>query len=236
MKVLVTCATSGIGQAVLATATDRTTKIQWLPASRSDSDHLPLDFNRSEHFAALAERCGTLDGLVLIPPRVPPPMDLIPEPEQWHEYFSLAFVQPLQCLKAILAAQSLPKPFKIVLLGGLSSVWALPAYGSANALRLAWLGQVKSLALALGEQGVRINTLSLGAVLTDSYIGKLERKAAQEQRSYQQQLHLETDNVPTGKYSSPGDVANAIVALLGPMSDQMTGQNLLMDGGFFRGY
>ncbi|WP_428241758.1 SDR family oxidoreductase [Gynuella sp.] len=49
-------------------------------------------------------------------------------------------------------------------------------------------------------------------------------------------LTIETDNVPSGRYSTPEDIAQAILSLLGPMSDQMTGQNLVMDGGFFRGY
>ena len=229
---LLSCATSGIGHAIMTHISD----IEWIPASRSNPDHLALDFEQASHFPAVASRAGQLDGLVMIPPRVVPPDSLFPEPDQWNSYFSRLFVQPMAFLKTLLDVQTFPKPFKIVVISGLSSVCALPHYGAANAMRLAWLGQTKSIALTLAAQGVRINTLSLGAVLTDSYIQKLQTKADQQHITYDAQLAMETENVPTGCYSTAQDVAKAVGSLLGAMSDQMTGQNFVMDGGFFRGY
>jgi 3-oxoacyl-[acyl-carrier protein] reductase len=184
----------------------------------------------------VAEQAGQLDGIVMIPPRVAPLEELFPEAEQWQHYFSSAFIQPMAFLKTVLEAQGFPKPFKIVMLSGLSSVSVLPQYGATNAMRLAWLGQSKCMAVTLAEQGVRVNTVSPGAVLTDSYKQKLHKRASTREISFEQQLAIETENIPTGRYSTPEDVAQAVFALLGPLSDQITGQNFVMDGGFFRGY
>ncbi|WP_428241757.1 SDR family oxidoreductase [Gynuella sp.] len=131
---------------------------------------------------------GAVDGVVLIPPRVEPLHGLFPEPDEYHEYMGKTYVNPLQALRMVLDVQQFPKPFKIVIVNGLSSVCALPHYGAANTMRLAWVGHSKSIALTLADQGVRINTLSLGAVRTDSYIHKLQRKAEKNQRTYEEQV------------------------------------------------
>lgn len=232
MKVLLTCATSGIGTSIQSCIPE----IEWILASRSGSHHLKLDFQNPSTFSNLAKNIGAVDGIVFIPPRVPPLIELFPENEQWMEYFRSSFVNPLAFLKAVINEQQLDRSLKIVFISGLSSVCALPHYGSANAVRLAWKGQLKSMALSLAEKGIRINTLSLGAVMTDFYQRKLRNKAELNKCSFEDQYKRETKNVPTGHYSTPENIAEAVRSLLGPMSDQMTGQNILMDGGFFRGY
>ncbi|MFA0228751.1 hypothetical protein AB4491_07110 [Vibrio sp. 10N.261.45.A7] len=46
----------------------------------------------------------------------------------------------------------------------------------------------------------------------------------------------EVSNVPLRKYATVGNVVATVTALLGPMADHLTGQNLMLDGGFFKGY
>jgi len=232
MKVLLTCATSGIGQSILSDSTG----IDWVAASRSGKNDLTLDFDKPSTFKDVAKKAGELDGMVMIPPRITPPNNLFPEPDTWTDYFQQAFAKPIFFMKEILSGKKDLGLFKVVVINGLSSVHALSGYSTTNAMRLAWLGHMKSLALALGRDGLRLNTLSLGGVLTPSYTAKLRQKAERHGRSFEDQLMAETDNVPTGQYSTGEDVANAVVALLGSMSDQITGQNFVMDGGFFRGY
>ena len=54
-------------------------------------------------------------------------------------------------------------------------------------------------------------------------------------RSFDEQFLVETDNVPLRKYGEPGEVAT-VEGLLSPLSDRMTGLNILHDGGFTRAY
>ncbi len=92
------------------------------------------------------------------------------------------------------------------------------------------------MALALGEQGISINTISLGGVMTDSYTEKMQAKAKNQNLSFDDLMKNEVSNVPLRKYASVEDVVATVTALLGPMADHLTGQNLMLDGGFFKGY
>ena len=60
---------------------------------------------------------------------------------------------------------------------GISSVQVLGHYATSNVVRCAWLAEAKTLAFALGEQGIHVNTLSLRA-RSPWYRAGLEERAA----------------------------------------------------------
>lgn len=128
------------------------------------------------------------------------------------------------------------KRCKIVIISSMSSVQVLGHYASSNIIRCAWLAEAKTLAFALGERGVQVNTLSLGGTLTPGYVASLERRAASAGVSVEQRLADETNNIPLKKYGSPEEVAATVEGLLSALSDHMTGVNILHDGGFTRAY
>lgn len=109
-------------------------------------------------------------------------------------------------------------------------------YASSNVIRCAWLAEAKTLAFALGERGIHVNTLSLGGTLTPGYAASLERRAASAGVTLEQRLAEETSNVPLRKYGTPEVVAGAVEGLLSSFSDHMTGINVQHDGGFTRAY
>ena len=118
----------------------------------------------------------------------------------------------------------------------MSSVQVLGHYATSNVIRCAWVGEAKTLAFALGERGIHINTLSLGGTLSPWYKAGLEKRAANAGVSYEDHLAEETSNIPLRKYGTPEEVAVAVEGLLSPFSDHMTGLNILHDGGFTRAY
>ena len=128
------------------------------------------------------------------------------------------------------------KRCKVVVISGMSSVQVIGHYATSNVIRCAWLAEAKTLAFALGDRGIHVNTLSLGGTLTPDYVASLGRRAAAAGVSVEQRLEEETANIPLKKYGSPAEVAVAVEGLLSPFSDHMTGVNLLHDGGFTRAY
>ena len=115
----------------------------------------------------LSARKVILDGAVLMPPQDPPTNDPLPSSDKWREILQNSFVGPLSLLKAAISTMQ-PEPAngrrcKIVLISGMSSVQVLGHYASSNVIRCAWLAEAKTLAFALGDQGIHVNTLSLGA-------------------------------------------------------------------------
>jgi 3-oxoacyl-[acyl-carrier protein] reductase len=188
----------------------------------------------------LATRNVVLDGAVLMPPQDSPTSDPLPSSTKWREILQNSFVGPLALLKVAIGAMK-PDPThdkrcKIVIVSGISSAQVLGNYASSNVIRCAWLAEAKTLAFALGEQGIHVNTLSLGGTLTPGYTASLGKRAANAGMSYEERLAEETANVPLRKYGTPAEVAGAVEGLLSAFSDHMSGLNLLHDGGFTRAY
>ena len=190
--------------------------------------------------AELTSRNVTLDGVVLMPPQPHRSDDPLPSSDAWRELFQNSFVGPLALLKAAIATM---KPDsakgrrpKIVIISGISSAQVLGNYATANVLRCAWVGEAKTLAFALGERGIHVNTLSLGGTLAPWYRASLEKRAATAGVTFEQRLAEETSNIPLRKYGEPDEVGVAVEGLLSAFSDHMTGLNILHDGGFTRAY
>ena len=72
--------------------------------------------------------------------------------------------------------------------------------------------------------------------MTQSYTQKMEQKALDQNLSFEELMENEVSNIPLRKYASVTDVIDGIVALLGPIANHMTGQNIVLDGGFNRAY
>ncbi|HQY74443.1 MAG TPA: SDR family oxidoreductase [Aestuariivirga sp.] len=251
---LITGASGGIGTAIcqrlakdhnLVLVARNKDKLGELSRSLQGS-HLTIqvDMGADESIAAMATELASknvvLDGLVLMPPQPHAANDPMPSPDVWRELFQTSFIGPLSVLKAaVTRMQPVPsagKRCKIVIISGISSAQVLSHYATANVIRTAWVGQAKTLAFALGEKGIHINTLSLGGTLSPWYREKMEQKAQKAGVTFDQQIVTETENVPLRKYGQPAEVAGAVEALLSCFSDHITGTNIMHDGGFTRAY
>ena len=78
----------------------------------------------------------------------------------------------------------------------------------------------KDLGAELAQYGITVNCIAPGATLT-------ERTVSEE--GYAEYWG---NMIPTGKASTPGDIAKACLFLLGADSSQITGQTLVVDGGW----
>lgn len=91
------------------------------------------------------------------------------------------------------------------------------AYGSSKA---AVIFSTKTMALELGEFGIRVNCVSPGFIATDMW--------AKRNNDILEKIMKET---PLGRQGEPREVANAIVFLASDMASYITGQNIVVDGG-----
>jgi 3-oxoacyl-[acyl-carrier protein] reductase len=213
-----------------------------LPGERHQVISVDMASDQSiEMFSArLAGLDVKLDGAVLMPPQPHAANDPLPDPDVWRTLFQTSFIGPLATLKAAISRMqpdvAAGQRAKVVIISGISSAQVLGHYATSNVIRTAWLGEAKTLAFALGQRNIHINSLSLGGTLTPGYRDSIAKRAAAAGQSFEDRLEAETDNVPLRKYGEPSEVAVAVEGLLSPFSDHMTGLNILHDGGFTRAY
>lgn len=107
----------------------------------------------------------------------------------------------------------------------LGSIWALvskrerSAYSAAKA---GLLGLVRALALELGGQGTLVNAVCPGYIDTD--MTRQNNSAAE--------LAVVAGSIPLGRLGKPEEIAKFIVWLCSSENTYITGQGLVIDGGF----
>ena len=115
----------------------------------------------------------------------------------------------------------------IVATGSISSVVGLPAQAAYCASKGALLQLVRQMAVDYAGQGIRVNAIGPGSIDTpflQKYLDGLEDTAAGAAAI--KAAH------PLGRWAQPDEIADAIVYLAGPSSSFVTGQILMVDGGY----
>jgi NAD(P)-dependent dehydrogenase (short-subunit alcohol dehydrogenase family) len=113
---------------------------------------------------------------------------------------------------------------KIINLGSLGSVLGLPRRAAYAATKGAVCQYTQSLAVDLGAHGICVNAVAPGYIETqmtaDLLNGDGERRRTMLER------------IPAGRFGRPEDVEGVFVFLASPASDYVTGQTIVVDGGW----
>jgi 3-oxoacyl-[acyl-carrier protein] reductase len=106
-----------------------------------------------------------------------------------------------------------------------ASIWSVlskPGRTLYTTAKSGLAGLTRALAVELGPSGVLVNTLSPGFTLTD-----LTRQSLT-----QSEMDQLCEQIPLRKIADPDDIARTVAFLVGPDNRYITGQNLVVDGGF----
>ena len=104
-------------------------------------------------------------------------------------------------------------------------------YGAAKA---ALVNVAKALSHELGPQGIRINSVSPGQVATDLWLGErgvaatIGAAAGIDPAAVREQA---TAGIPTGRFTTPEEVATLVALLASPRTANVNGSNYIIDGG-----
>lgn len=198
-----------------------------------------LDYVSSNSIANFKEYLKKSDtvisGLVLIAPR--PQFygkALLQEEKTWHEVFTATFTGPLEVLKVVLP--QIKQHGKIVVIAGTTSVQFQPDSGPTCVIRRMWTTYAKALSHDLGRQGITVNTLSPGIILTNFHQERIQKKADTNHISYDAAMEQDVASIPLHRHGNPQEVAQTIRFLISDDADFINGINLVLDGGFTTSY
>jgi len=111
----------------------------------------------------------------------------------------------------------------IIAVSSLGSVRAIPNYAAVGASKAALESLVRHLALELAPKKISVNAVSAGVVDTDALSLFPNRE---------QLLNHSAERTPTGRLTTPEDVADAVLFLCSGLSAQIQGQTIVIDGGY----
>ncbi len=90
-----------------------------------------------------------------------------------------------------------------------------------NAVKAGIDGMTRSMAVAWGVDGIRVNSVNPGWTM----VGRIEETVTDAELAELEQIH------PVGRIGKPEDVANAVVYLVSDLAGFVTGECLVVDGG-----
>jgi len=246
--VLITGAANGIGRALarrLAGGADRLAlcdldgaAVRAVAAELDEGERvLPLeadvtDWPQVERMVAAAlAHFGRLDGLVNCAGGVsglahPHRRSLEELPiEEWDQAFALNVRSIFLCVRAAAPALRASGAGRIVSISSsaarMGSVQAGPAYVASKA---AVGGLTRALASLLAPDRVTVNAIAPGGTTSERFLAAMAARGEEGARPPRA--------VPLGRHGTPEEMAAAIAFLLGPEAGYVTGQQLVVNGGF----
>ena len=150
--------------------------------------------------------------------------------EEWDHVFSVNVRGMALSLKAAAPLLKLSKG-AAVLMASINGYRAHPDQALYTATKHAVLGLARSAALDLGREGVRVNALAPGPVLTDALRQRIDTRAEFGGLAADQAVAALQAETALGQLATEADVASAACFLASPLAAGITGICLPVEAG-----
>jgi len=153
----------------------------------------------------------------------------------WYKAVELSFLSHVRFIRAALPYLRKSTAASVLTITSYSVKQPIPNLVLSNSIRAATVGLTKTLALELGSDGIRFNSILPGWTETERVYELMEHRSHQSGRSIQDEIDQQMVNSPLGRMAKPEEFANAAVFLLSPAAGYITGVMLTVDGGMYKG-
>lgn len=235
--ILVTGASSGIGRGTAIECAKMGAKIvlsgrneqrlQETLASLEGEGHVVLsgDLNEEDVRQEIVNKMPAINGIVHCAGISQIKMAKFMDPASLESIFQTNVFSPLMLNTLLLKKKKIQKNSSIIFISSISGVYrSQVGEGGYGATKAALAGYVKSLALELSGQGIRVNSIHPGVVETPLLEVSNGTFGEEELENLRQKY-------PLKRFGKPEDIARCAVYLLSEASSWMTGSSILIDGG-----
>jgi 3-oxoacyl-[acyl-carrier protein] reductase len=199
----------------------------------------PLDVADAQAVEAfvkhVAQQFGGVDVCVTNAGGPPAKMFLDTTTEEWHRALEMNFMSAIHFARAVLPWMQKNHWGRLVTITSMTVRQPVADLIYSNAVRAGVVGLVKSLSNEFGKDGITVNNVGPGFTATErlkQLIAKRSQEAGVSLADFEARLGAEASLKRIGQ---PEEIADAIVWLASERASFITGQTLLVDGGWFKG-
>lgn len=182
-----------------------------------------------------AQALGGLD--LLVTNNGGPPAGKFEEIDEatWQRAVELSFLSHVRLIRAALPYLRQSRAASVLTITSYSVKQPIPNLVLSNSIRMATIGLTKTLALELGHEGIRFNSILPGWTRTERVLELMQYRAERNGTTVEEEIAKQARESPLGRMAEPEEFARVAVFLLSPAASYVTGAMLNVDGGMYKG-
>jgi len=155
--------------------------------------------------------------------------------EIWQHAVEISFLSHVRLIRAALPHLKNSSSPSVLTITSLSVKQPIVNLVLSNSVRAATVGLTKSLALELGSQGIRFNSILPSWTETERVTELLSARARLNKSTVEEELEKQASEIPLGRIATPEEFAVSAAFLVSPAASYLTGVMLSVDGGLYKG-
>jgi 3-oxoacyl-[acyl-carrier protein] reductase len=197
------------------------------------------DLSRAETAAALpqqaADALGGLDILIVNSGGPPPGRFEDFDDEAWLAAVNGMLFSAVRMIRAALPILRKSVSASVLLVTSYAIKQPIPNLVLSNSVRAAVAGLAKTLALELGAEKIRVNSILPGWTETERVRELMADRALRAGTSIEEETAKQAAASPFGRMATPEEFARVAAFLCSPAASYLTGLMLPVDGGMYKG-
>jgi 3-oxoacyl-[acyl-carrier protein] reductase len=249
---VVTAASKGLGRAIAERLAEEGCRVLLCSrhgeAIRSAADNIrhkygtfaqgfAVDLQDKEQIAAwigqIRGQFAHIDALVCNAGGPPSGSFLELDDDQWERAIQTNLMSVVRLLRGFYPLMK-DRGARVVTIASTSVKVPIPGLVLSNTLRTGINGLMKTLSQEWGPDGILLNTVCPGRIMTDR-LEELDQAAAlREGRTVEEIRERFRAQIPLGRYGEPRELADLSAYLLSPRNTYLTGSTFFVDGGMVK--
>ena len=152
----------------------------------------------------------------------------------WQKAVDTSFLSHVRLIRAALPYLRKSDSPSVLTMTSYTVKQPIPNLVLSNSIRTATVGLTKSLALELGKENIRFNSIMPGWTQTERVVELMTFRAKTNNTTVEEEIVKQTAEIPLGRMGQPQEFANAAVFLVSPAASFIHGVTLAVDGGIIK--
>lgn len=151
--------------------------------------------------------------------------------DDWRKVIEVNLLAPLSLAKAATPAMAAGGGGSVIMVASNQAWEVVPGFSAYSASKAALVNLTRHLAVELGPQKIRVNTVHPGLIMGDAvqaYINSLAQQQGADAENFYQSI---ANRAALHRIAGPDEMAGALVFFASDLSQAITGQSLCVDAG-----